>query len=290
MSRIISVILSVVMLVTMYAFMVRADDSDASESGEETSSTEVQHRLFTVAIDPATPTPVPAAGSRDYYIDQWNNCSSNYERYNMPAKAKASIVGLSMDEFDLMARVIQAEGDIKGDDLTDKVLVACVIWNRLYCKKYPNTITRVVTQRGQFEVIENGLASRRRRTKDSEWAIMVAYMLVKNNDISPHLMAFNCINYNKGYAPYFYNGGNYFSCGACTCSRCKKLEPGFKVSGYPRWTTTFKRPTDTGGGMTIEEEIAGFTRGFYTNHIDQSSITPTPTPVPSYDYNNLIIT
>ena len=208
----------------------------------------------------------------------------------MPSKAKASIVGLSMTEFDLFARVVQAEGDINGNDLTDKVLVACVIWNRLYCKHYPNTITRVVTQRGQFEVIENGLASRRRRTKDSEWAIMVAYMLVRNNDISPHLMAFNCINYNKGYAPYFYNGGNYFSCGTCNCSRCKRVEPNFKVAGYPRWTRHFTRPTYTGGGMSIEDEIATFTIDLHTTPIDPDNMpSPTPTPVPEYDYNNLII-
>ncbi|MCR5061613.1 MAG: cell wall hydrolase [Saccharofermentans sp.] len=271
-----------------FAVLVRAD-----ENGDETEdAAQNGGALFVVSIEPETePESEPEEGSTEYYIAKWNNCASNYERYNMSARDKAKVCGLSYEDFDFFARVVQAEGDTKGDDLTDKVLVACVIWNRLYCKKYPNTIPRVLRQRGQFEVVENG-AARRRRTKDSEWAVMVGYMLVRRNDVSPHLMAFNCINYNKGYAPYFYYGGNYFSCGACTCSRCRSLEPDFHVSGYPTWTTHFKRPVlvETEEQSLEDYIMENFTVNCLTTPIDPETITPTPIPTPEpYDYDNLVI-
>ncbi|MBR2523600.1 MAG: cell wall hydrolase [Clostridiales bacterium] len=289
--KIIATMMSGIMLVFTLAFMVRADETEPG-SGAETGET-TQAMLFSRPIEVSpTPTPEPEAGTREYYVMQWNNCHSNYERYNMSAKAKAKIVGLSDADFDFFARVVQAEGDINGNDLTDKVLVACVIWNRLYCKKYPSTIPRVLRQRGQFEVVENGSA-RKRRTKDSEWAVMVAYMLVRRNDISPHLMAFNCINYNKGYAPYFYDGGNYFSCGQCTCSRCSGIEPGFSVSGYPRWTTHFYRPeySEAPSEPSIEDIIANMEVRAYMTPIDpDETVETTPAPAePEYDYNDLKI-
>lgn len=289
--RFTTAILAAIIALSSLAVMVSADES-APESGsvEETGG----GNLYCVPINTPTPEPEAEEGSRESYIEEWNNAPSNYERYNMSATAKAKIVDLSMKDFDFFARVVQAEGDIRGDDLTDKVLVACVIWNRLYCKKYPNSIPKVLRQRGQFEVVENGLAARRKRTKDSEWAIMVAYMLVRRNDISPHLMAFNCVNYNHGYAPYFYYGGNYFSCGVCHCSRCESIEPDFRVSGYPRWTQHFTRPVyvePDSGQITAEEVMARFSVRFYSTPVDADNYVPVETAPAEevYSYNNLII-
>ena len=115
---------------------------------------------------------------RKKYIAEWNS-KNDYERYNMSTKAKAAVIGMKVEEFKFFARVVEAEGDDLGDDITDKVLVACVIFNRSHCKKFTaRTITRVLRKPNQFEVVGKDHNCHTPRTKDSEWAILLANQLV----------------------------------------------------------------------------------------------------------------
>ena len=53
--------------------------------------------------------------------------ATDEERYYMDTEIKARAVGLSTKEFKFFARVVEGEGRFCEDDLTDKVLVACVV-------------------------------------------------------------------------------------------------------------------------------------------------------------------
>lgn len=179
---------------------------------------------------------------RKKYIAEWNS-KSDYQRYNMSTKAKAAVIGMKVEEYKFFARVVQAEGDDLGDDITDKVLVACVILNRSHCKKFTaRTVTRVLKKPNQFEVVGKDHNCHTPRTKDSEWAIMIANQLVSKGQITCHLTYFNSINFMRGKPHFAFFGGNYFSTANCNCENCKRKEPFYKASEVKRFKTHFYRP------------------------------------------------
>lgn len=59
-----------------------------------------------------------------------------------------------IDELELMARCIEAEAGTQS--LLGKRLVADVILNRVASPAFPNTISEVIYQEGQFAVVANG--------------------------------------------------------------------------------------------------------------------------------------
>jgi N-acetylmuramoyl-L-alanine amidase len=72
-----------------------------------------------------------------------------------PAKvtaAKPSAV--SSNELDLLARLVEAEAS--GEPYAGKVAVAYVVLNRVDSNQFPNSITAVINQSGQFTPVSNG--------------------------------------------------------------------------------------------------------------------------------------
>jgi len=76
--------------------------------------------------------------------------------------------GFTDDEIYLLAQVLSGDGDIDGDgeydiDFQDEInyyevgKVLGVIMNRVRSNDFPNTVTDVVTQKGQFSVIPRNL-------------------------------------------------------------------------------------------------------------------------------------
>lgn len=61
---------------------------------------------------------------------------------------------LSDDEYDLLARCVEAEAGSEG--LLGKQYVVDVILNRVDSYIYPDTITDVILQKNQFEVVNDG--------------------------------------------------------------------------------------------------------------------------------------
>ena len=206
---------------------------------------------------------------RKKYIAEWNS-KNDYERYNMSTKAKAAVIGMKVEEFKFFARVVEAEGDDLGDDITDKVLVACVIFNRSHCKKFTaRTITRVLRKPNQFEVVGKDHNCHTPRTKDSEWAILLANQLVNQGVITCHLTYFNSINFMRGKPHFAYFGGNYFSTANCDCENCKRKEPFYKASEVKRFTTHYYRPKKT-------DDV-------YIKMPSPATATPTPAEAPQPD-------
>ncbi len=70
---------------------------------------------------------------------------------DVPAATNASV---SAYERDLLARLIEAEAN--GEPYAGKVAVGQVVLNRVQSSEFPDTITGVITQSGQFSPVASG--------------------------------------------------------------------------------------------------------------------------------------
>lgn len=135
--------------------------------------------------------------------------STEEERYNFTVEEKAEFVNMSVDEFIFLARVIEAESD-RSSSMDGRILIAATILNRVNSSRFPNTISGVLTQSGQFTTVSGGYCSTS-STLYSEWAIIEAVIGLRSGNIPDNILYFNCIGYNCG-TPYGLVDGNYFMC------------------------------------------------------------------------------
>ena len=144
----------------------------------------------------------------DLYEIMWSNASDDV-RQTFPIAIQAHACGIDETEYEFMARVIEMESD-RSDSLDGKILIAAVILNRANPEngEFPDTITGVLTQSGQFTTVSGGWCSHQ-YTTTSKWAIVEAQRQIATGDIPTDLLYFNCIGYNYG-TPYGYVDGNYF--------------------------------------------------------------------------------
>lgn len=125
----------------------------------------------------------------------------------LTTEQRAEIVGLSVEDFDTVARVTEAESD-RTDNFEAKVMIAEVIWNRVRSNQFPNSARKVVAQSGQFQVYEEG-TYRNTHSDLAEQAVVEAYLRVYTEQ-APNVIFFNCISYNHLGTPYCICGDNYF--------------------------------------------------------------------------------
>lgn len=137
----------------------------------------------------------------------WENMTEE-QRYEAPAALKAWTVDLTEDEFILISSVVEAESD-RSDNLEGRVMIAEVILNRVASASFPNTITDVCCQSGQFAVVSNGRVWSVGRTNLSDAAVIEAVRRI-NEVLAPNVIYFNSIGYNGLGQAYCYEGGNYF--------------------------------------------------------------------------------
>lgn len=124
--------------------------------------------------------------------------------------------GLSEEEFVLFSSVVEAESNRQapeeGELTTEgRVMIALAIWNRVESDRWPDTVTGVLTQRGQFSTVRNG-SSVTNRTEWSDQAVIEACEWLQEGD-APDVQFFNCRGFFRGYPAYECIGGNYFSLG-----------------------------------------------------------------------------
>ena len=141
-------------------------------------------------------------------------------------KQKAKLLHMNKKTFKTFVKLVNREA---GPKMQDKILVAAVVWNRKYCSQYPDTVRKVMYQGGQFtmrgqkktEIHGNA------NDKQAQLAILLAYRMVKTNQIPHNVMNFNSISYRQGSPSRFkrykhYN--NYFlkdtRCHCKWCSAC----------------------------------------------------------------------
>lgn len=144
------------------------------------------------------------------YFSIWQMCRTETQQLQMSDRVKCAATPLNIDEFRFMARCVEAESD-RTTSRDGKRLIACVIINRAFnSDDFPDTVTEVLTQAGQFSVVSGGRCAVN-ATDESELAIVEAFQMVANDEVPDNLLYFNSIGYNG--TPYALVDGNYFILG-----------------------------------------------------------------------------
>lgn len=122
---------------------------------------------------------------------------------------RAESAGMTVDDFVFISSVVEAESNRSTDgDLTGRRYIALTILNRVNDDRFPDTISEVLCQRGQFSTVRRG-HSVVERTDYSDEAVIEAVQEIEAGE-APNVLFFNCRGYNYG-TPYDYVGGNYFT-------------------------------------------------------------------------------
>lgn len=101
------------------------------------------------------------------------------------ARKEAARISYTEEDYQVFLRIVQAEAGIC--DEKGKILVANVILNRVRSNKFPNNITDVVYQRGQFSPVSNGSIN---RVKVSEETIECVQRALDGEDYSQGALYF----------------------------------------------------------------------------------------------------
>ena len=137
---------------------------------------------------------------------------SQEEQDSCPVEVKAKVADMTVSEFKMLSAVCEAESDRNKskESIENRTLIALVILNRVDSKKFPNSITKVLKQRGQFAVVSSGAYKRVGRTKLSDRAVVEAVRR-KRTEKTPNILYFNCRGFFRGHKRYKKVGDNYFS-------------------------------------------------------------------------------
>ena len=129
---------------------------------------------------------------------------------SIPLEQRAEMAEMSVDEYVLISSVVEAESNRCQDSTEGRRYIALCILCRVMDSRFPNTITGVLTQSGQFSTVRNG-SSVTNRTDLSDLAVIEAVYWINSGEEYPWVLFFNCRNYFSGYEAYACIGGNYFS-------------------------------------------------------------------------------
>lgn len=138
------------------------------------------------------------------------------EKQAAVAKAKAvetvqgEAVEASVDETILLAAVVQMEAG--GQSYEGKLAVASVVMNRVNSSSYPNTITGVIYQKGQFPGAHNGILDRILAKGPRQDCIQVAADALAGKNNASGYLGFCSLNSSKylKYDNYSIIGSHYF--------------------------------------------------------------------------------
>ena len=146
------------------------------------------------------------------------------ELYALSISQKAKLLGMSKKNFKLFTKLVNREA---GPKMEDKILVAAVVWNRKYCKQYPNKVKDVIMQPGQFRVKGSKTSTVYGNYKDkkAQLAILLACRKVRTNQIPHNVMNFNSISYRysdmKRFKKYKHYNNYFVRDTRCKCTWCK---------------------------------------------------------------------
>ena len=126
----------------------------------------------------------------------------------MSVETRAELASMSTEDFILISSVVEAESDRTTESTEGRRYIALCILCRVMDSRFPDTISEVLTQRGQFSTVRNG-HSVTGRTDLSDQAVIEAVEWINSGEEYPWVLFFNCRGYNYGTA-YDRIGGNYF--------------------------------------------------------------------------------
>ena len=138
----------------------------------------------------------------------------------LPLKKKTKLVHLSVKSFKEMTKVVNHES---GPKMQDKVLVAAVIFNRVHCDQFRNSVIKVINEPGQFYDVKYTRAGSA-KDKKAQLAIVLAYRDIKLGKIPHNVLYFNAISYKtkntKRYKKYKHVNNYYIRDTKCKCKWC----------------------------------------------------------------------
>lgn len=112
-----------------------------------------------------------------------------------------------LGEMELLAQLVEAEAG--NQEFEGKCLVVDVVLNRVESPDFPNTISEVIFQEGQFSVITNGAFDKAawNMKEDDFAAVSVEMALHSNKDV----LYFNNCSTVSGTGKPFKVGGHWFN-------------------------------------------------------------------------------
>ena len=137
---------------------------------------------------------------------------------------KAKLIHMNKKTFKTFVKLVNRES---GPKLNDKIHVAAVVWNQKYCKDYPNTVRKVMYQGGQFTLKgqKKTVIYGNHNDRDAQLAILLAYRMVKSNQIPHNLKNFNSISYKykdtKRFKRYKHYNNYFVQDTRCKCAWCR---------------------------------------------------------------------
>lgn len=103
-------------------------------------------------------------------IEQEEYQSQKMEHLATDASSKCSTISAS--ERELLERLVEAEA--KGESLVGKIAVVNVVLNRVRDEDFPDTITEVIFQKGQFSPVSNNSIHNQTPSEESRLAVQKA--------------------------------------------------------------------------------------------------------------------
>lgn len=181
--------------------------------------------LFSITItEPKVPGNIPEL-QRTYIVAQQEEPKTLYNMTNaelsaLPLKKKAKLVHMSKKSFKEMTKVINHEA---GPKMEDKIFVAVVIFNRVHCSQFRNSVIKVINEPGQFYDVKH-TRSGSSKDKKAQLAILLAYRRIKQGKIPHDVLYFNSISYRtknrRRYVKYKHVNNYFIRDSKCKCKWC----------------------------------------------------------------------
>lgn len=119
-------------------------------------------------------------------------------------------IAISYEDAQCLMKIAYAEGGNQG--VTGQFLIMNVVYNRVISEDYPDTISEVITQPGQFESYQNGMYEAAEPTAETHLALAE---LEKGKDLNAEIIAFETVANHKSLEKYFkysftYKGHDFY--------------------------------------------------------------------------------
>ena len=121
------------------------------------------------------------------------------------SKDKGYVISCSDAELDMLAAIVQCEAGGESDQ--GKLAVAAVVVNRVQSKNYPNSVEKVIKQKGQFSPVASGRFASRLKKGASKSCYTAAKRALSGEDNVSGALHFRAGHSKKGIQvdnQYFY--------------------------------------------------------------------------------------
>ena len=120
------------------------------------------------------------------------------------SQAEVKAEQLSPEATEILAKCVESEAGNQG--LMGKRFVVDVILNRVDSERFPNDVTSVISQKGQFSVVSSGVIYKTEPSEETYEAIK----LEMEHRTDKQILFFASGSYNKFSIPAYQHGDHFF--------------------------------------------------------------------------------